>query len=175
MSKQNRENIVVQQIIVESLLNHSYDNAFWLAQRNYQQNQSEENMMLYCELALIMNKPQEVICTLTPLKNPNFRESFLLAKAYFKTNKFEESEKVLQQEVIGKNNLGQMSRDVAHYYSLLGETKERLNKKEEAIFYYEEALKVNPYLFTTLENLMRITEVSPLNKTVLEEEVFIQN
>lgn len=175
MSKQSRENIVVQQIIVDSLLNHNYDNAFWLAQRNYQQNASEENVMLYCELALILNKPQEVISTLATLKNPNFRESFLLAKAFFKTSKFDEAEKVLQQEVIGKNNLGQMSKDVAHYYSLLGETKERLNKKEEAIFYYEEALKINPYLFSTLESLMKITEVSPLNKTVLEEEVLIQN
>lgn len=65
----------------------------------------------------------------------------------------------------------QPGKEFAHYYNLLGEIKVRLSKKEEALIYFEEALRINPYLFTALENALKISERNIITKTRFEEDI----
>lgn len=60
-------------------------------------------------------------------------------------------------------------------YYLFGLVKEKLKKEEEAKNFFNEALKINPYLYCALESLIKLSSQQDIYWYWFSEDIFSYN
>jgi tetratricopeptide (TPR) repeat protein len=89
---------------------------------------------------------------------------------------YEKAEQIMQQELGKKKSFCLIyQKELGHMYQLFGQIKEKLKKEEEAKYFYLEALKVNPFLYTALETIVRLSSAQEIYHYRIQDEIFSLN
>ena len=173
MSTEDSFTMLEQQLIdavFDSLQNHIYSNAVFLAERLVAERNSEETRAILAECYLSEMKPYKAYEVLKDCKNQQNRYKFALT--CFKLNKLKEAEKALSTpyELSGSKYLFNYSvspenvPNGSYGLYLLGLINEKLQKYTDAKSYYNKALEMNPTLWVAYEKLCKLGEsINPTN------------
>lgn len=162
--------------VFDSLQNHIYSNAVFLAERLVAEKSCEETKSILAECYIAEMKPYKAYYVLKDCKSDQNRYKFALT--CFKLNKLKEAEKALSAPLYESSNSKYLFNysvspenvpNGAYGLYLLGLINERLQKYTDAKEYYGKALELNPTLWIAYEKLCKLGE------SALPEKIFTES
>ena len=167
--------IELTEAIYDSLQNHIYSNAVFLAERLLAENDCEESRAILAECYLAEMKAYKAYYILKDCKSEMNRYKFAIV--CLKLNKLKEAEKALASPVNDTTNKFLLNHTIklenipngSYGLYLLGLISEKLQKINEAKEFYRKALEMNPTMWSAYEKLLKLGEL------IEPSEVFMQN
>jgi len=164
--------------IFDSLQNHIYSNAVFLAERLVAEKSCEETKSILAECYLSEMKPYKAYYILKDCKSDQNRYKFALT--CFKLNKLKEAEKALSTAPNESSNSKYLFNysitpetvpNGAYGLYLLGLINEKMQKYSDAKEYYGKALEINPTLWVAYEKLCKLGESTNPNNLFVETKL----